>query len=555
MSWHHPRWICPALLLATSCAGPPAHMVLRGGPVYANADSDPYEAIAIRDGKITALGSYDRSESWIGGSTEVVELDGRAVYPGFTDGHAHLMGIGNAAMQLDLVGTASYAEVVERARAFAADLPEGAWLIGRGWDQNDWEVQDFPHHGALSEALPDRPVMLVRVDGHALLANAAAMQAARVDSSTDDPDGGRVLRDAAGEPSGVFIDAAKGLVSQAAPERTHSRRIAAAERGIDELHRAGITAIHDAGASRADIAAFEFLVRQGEFPIRAHVMVSAANREEFDWWMQRGPQFDYWDAGRLTVRAAKIYADGALGSRGAALLDDYSDEHGNRGLVLTPYEELVALAAACKEAGFQACTHAIGDRANRMTLDAYEEVLGKDARRSHRWRIEHAQVLQIDDIPRFEALGVLPAMQPQHQVSDMPWAEDRLGSDRVTGAYAWRALLDNGSIIPGGSDAPVERLDPIGAFIASVWRTDRAGVPPGGWYPGQAMTRAEAFASLTEWAAFAAFEERHQGKLESGRRADLTILSHDLMTASREELSSARVELTIFDGEVVYRAE
>jgi len=544
-----------ALLMAAaaSCSGPPAHLVLRGGTVWVSAEDGPYEAIAVRDGYVLALGSDADAESWIGPNTEVVELEGRAAYPGFADGHAHLMGIGALERELDLVGTTSYAEVVARAVEAAAELSEGQWLVGRGWDQNDWAEADFPHHGSLSDALPDLPVVLTRVDGHALLANEAAMRAAGITPATPDPAGGRILRGADGKPTGVFIDAAESLVLQAMPTATQAQRVDAARRGIAALHRAGITSVHDAGASRDDISAYEYLVREERFPLRAHVMVSGGDAAALEWWLQQGPQYDYWGAGLLTVRAVKIYADGALGSRGAALLADYSDEPGNRGLVLTPEARLRALAEDCRAAGFQVCTHAIGDRANRLVLDAYETVLGADAERDHRWRVEHAQVLHADDVPRFAALGVIPAMQAQHQASDMPWAEERLGPDRVTGAYAWRSLLDSGAVIAGGSDAPVERLDVVALFIASVWRVTRDGEPLGGWHAEQAMTREEALRSLTEWPAYAAFRERQEGTLQRGRRADITVVDRDLMSSSREDLADAQVWMTVFDGAVVYR--
>jgi predicted amidohydrolase YtcJ len=540
------------MLAAVSCSGPPAHLVLRGGTVWASADDGPYEAIAVRDGYVLALGSDADSEGWIGPNTEVVELEGRAAYPGFADGHAHLMGIGALERELDLIGTTSYAEVVAHAVEAAADLADGQWLVGRGWDQNDWAESAFPHHGPLSDALPDLPVVLTRIDGHALLANEAAMRAAGITPATPDPSGGRILRGADGKPTGVFIDAAESLVLQAMPAATQTERVDTARRGIAALHRSGITSVHDAGASRADIGAYEYLVREERFPMRAHVMVAGNDAEAMEWWLQQGPQYDYWGAGRLTVRAVKVYADGALGSRGAALLADYSDEPGNRGLVLAAEAQLRALAEACRAAGFQVCTHAIGDRANRQVLDAYETVLGADAERDHRWRVEHAQVLHPDDVPRFAALGVIPAMQAQHQASDMPWAEERLGPQRVTGAYAWRSLLDSGAVIAGGSDAPVERLDVVALYIASVWRVTRDGEPLGGWYAEEAMTREEALRSLTEWPAFAAFRERQEGTLRRGRRADITVIDRDLMTASREELADAQVWMTVFDGAVVY---
>lgn len=553
------RMLQAALLLAAlvpGLRGQQADLVFRGGPVHtAEPGMATASALAVTGDTIAWVGSTEAAAGWIGPETLVVELNGRPLLPGFADSHMHLEGHGAALVQVDLVGTRSYAMVVAAVVARARLEPKGTWITGRGWDQNDWDLRDFPHHDALSAAVPDHPVLIRRIGGHAVLANQLAMDLASVGVDSAAPPGGRIRRDALGRPTGVFIDNAMGLLSRAVPGATRAQRSAQVETAIADLHANGITSVHDAGVSASTVAVYAELARAGRFDLRNHVMIAAgepllnAPSSQTGW-----PTADLTGQGLIAVRAIKLSADGALGSRGAALLEDYSDEPG-LGLITIPDGRTLELAHFAVEHGWQLCTHAIGDRANRMVLDAYSLALSAvDADADLRFRIEHAQVLHPDDIPRFAELGVLPSMQAQHQTSDMPWAQDRLGPLRVRGAYAWRDLLDTGVIIPGGSDCPVERPDPLAAFSAAVTRSDSSGHPPGGWYGEQAMDRDEALAHLTLWPAQAAFDEHRLGSLIAGKLADLVVLSGDPMSVPSHELASLRVELTVFDGRIVYRS-
>ena len=541
--------LCAALLWTVLQDRMPeaADLVLHGGVVHTLEAAAPRaQALAARGGRIVFVGSDREAAVYVGERTVTVDLRGRPLYPGFIDAHGHLGGLAAAQRNVDLVGTGSYLEVIERVAARAGETPPGQWVLGRGWDQNDWAEPEFPRHEALSRAVANHPVVLERIDGHALLANAAAMAAAGVSAATPDPPGGRILRDAAGQPTGVFIDAAEGLIARVVPAPDEAQQRADLARAIALLHRHGITAVHDAGVAGATVARYSALARAGVFELRAYLML-AAEDGDLDAWLARGPARDLTGDGRLAVAAIKLYADGALGSRGAALLADYADDPGNRGLAQVDAAAVARLAERALRAGFQLCTHAIGDAGNRLVLDAYERALAAVPTPDHRFRVEHAQVLAPEDVPRFAALGVLPSMQAQHAVSDSPWAEARLGPERAGGAYAWRALLDAGSVVPGGSDFPVEAVDPIGAFAAAVTRR--------GWRPEQCMSRAEALASMTIWAAYAAFQEAELGSLRSGKRADLVALSEDLLTVPAERLEAVRVDLTVFDGRIVYRRE
>lgn len=536
-------------------------LLISGGTIITLDDSRPeVEAMLVREGRISAMGSLEQVLGEPGASeAERLDLNGEVLYPGFVDGHAHLAGIGMNRMQVDLMGTASFQAVITRVENFVRDNPpaEGKWIVGRGWDQNDWPDKRFPRHELLSRAFPNTPVVLSRVDGHALLANRAAMELAGIDASTPDPEGGAIVRDQDGRPTGVFIDNAESLVMASMPATDVVELEQAVRLAAQALQEAGIVAIHDAGIDLQVYEICQRLAAEGELGIRVYGMVPGSSQAQLDAWIERGPAID--PSGQVTVRAIKMYADGALGSRGAALLADYSDDAGNQGLLVTPAERVQEVAERALEAGFQVCTHAIGDRANRLVLDAYEAAF--DAHRSrggnpgdHRFRVEHAQVLSPEDIPRFRQLGVIPSMQTQHQTSDGPWAEERLGPARVRGAYAWRSLLDTGVIICGGSDAPVERLEPIASFRAAVTRTDAKGMPRGGWYREEAMSRREALLHLTAWPAYAAFQEASTGVLRPGVRADFTVLDSDLRALPEPELDDARVMATIFAGEVVFRA-
>jgi predicted amidohydrolase YtcJ len=510
------------------------------------------QAFAVRDGRFVYVGSRDGARALTGRRTKVLDLGDVTVLPGLIDAHLHFTGVGLALHEVDLAHAATFAEVVRRTVAFAA-ASRDPWIIGDGWDQNLWPDKDFPAHDALSAAIPDRPVVLHRVDGHALLANAKAMELAGVGATTQDPAGGRIVRDARGAPSGVFIDNALALVMHAIPPPTHDQLVRASEAALKECHRWGLTAIGDPGNGQDVIAAYEELARNGRYTLRNHVMLAGSDTALVDAYLARGPRtLDY--GGRLSLRAIKLYVDGALGSRGAALLAPYSDDPNNTGLLRTSQADVQHLCERALKAGFQVCTHAIGDRGNRVVLDAYDAALRTAAVRDHRFRIEHAQVLAPEDIPRFARLGVIPSMQTTHQISDMAWAQARLGPDRVRGAYAWRALLDTGVTIANGTDAPVEAVNSLRTFHAAITRENEANQPPGGWYPAQRMTRAEALKSMTIWAAHANFMEHATGSITVGKYADFAVLDHDWLRAAPEAIMATRVLGTYSGGKSVYAA-
>ncbi len=549
---------CAAL---AACASPaatddpaprPADLLFTGGPVHTLTDAGTVSALAVRDGRIAWTGDARDADAWAGPDTRRVDLAGRALLPGFADSHIHLEGVAAQLADVDLVGTTSFAAVVERTAARAALRPAGAWILGRGWDQNDWADTAFPTHDALSAAVPDHPVLLDRIDGHALLANAAAMAAAGVDRDTTAPSGGRILRDAECAPTGVFVDDAMRLFDGLVPPPSDDLRLARLVEAVRLLNAYGLTSVHDAGTSLDAVRLFETLARRDDLTLRLHVMLRAgepALRDPGD----DLPTDDLTGQGLVKVRAIKLSADGALGSRGAALLEDYTDEPGHRGLELADRDEVLELARFAVADGWQLATHAIGDRANRVVLDAYEEALaGLPPSADPRFRVEHAQILHPDDVPRFAALGVLPSMQAQHQTSDMPWAGERLGEERLEGAYAWRSLREAGSIIPGGSDAPVEVPDPLLGLHAAVTRTDVDGHPPGGWHAEQRLTREEALRHLTTWPAHAAFDEDRLGALAPGMLADLVVLSGDPLAVPADALRALAVDMTVFDGRVVF---
>jgi predicted amidohydrolase YtcJ len=529
----------------------PADLVITNARIYTVDATRPVaEAMAVRDGRVAFVGSERGALALRGTGTRVVDLDGNTVIPGITDAHAHLLNLGTSLRTVDLVGTSSYEEIIARVAAKARELPAGSWILGRGWDQNQWSDTRFPHHEALSRAVPDHPVYLTRVDGHAALVNAAALRAAGVTAATADPEGGRVERTAAGEPAGVLVDAAMGLVARQIPESPRAERIAAIEAAIAEANRWGLTGIHDAGVDAATIELYEELARAGRYNLRNYVMIRPTDAA-LERFFRRGVLTGLYDD-RLWIRSIKISADGALGSRGAALLEPYSDEPHHSGLVTTSGERIREVAVRALRAGFQVNTHAIGDRANRIVLDAYEAALDEVRVADHRFRIEHAQILHHADIPRFGELGVIPSMQGSHQTSDMYWAGRRLGESRLYGAYAWRSLLDQGLVIPNGSDFPVEHVNPLISFHAAISRQDADDYPPGGWYPAQRMTRDEALKSMTLWPAFAAFQEDLLGSLTPGKLADFVVLDQDIMRVPAEDVLATRVLATYLGGEAVY---
>lgn len=471
----------------------------------------------------------------------VVDAGGATILPGLTDAHAHLYGLGLALEIVDLTGTQSFDEVIARVKPRAATTPANEWIQGRGWDQTSWPSKEFPTAAAL-DAVADHPIWLKRVDGHAGLANSAAMRLAGITASTKDSEGGRLIRDAQGNPTGVFVDEAQGLIERVIPPPTfeqRKRRVLAAAQKIAEN---GLTEIHDAGADAQTIRAVRELIDEKKFPIRLYQMISD-EPELLNEWFARGPLIDY--GGRLTIRSVKMYADGALGSRGAALLAPYDDDPKNSGLVISTVEHMTEVARRAKAAGFQANTHAIGDRGVRNVIDAYEAA---GVTPLNRWRIEHFQVVAPADFARVAHDGIIASVQTTHATSDMRWAEARVGPERIKGAYAWRTVLNTGSRLALGSDFPVEAVDPWFGIYSAVTRQDQHGNPPDGWYPEQKLTFAEAVRGFTLDAAYAAFEESSRGTIEPGKLADFTIVDVD-----SQQLFKTKTRYTVVGGEVVYR--
>ncbi|MBR11263.1 MAG: amidohydrolase [Rickettsiales bacterium] len=559
------RILFPILLITLifSCqpAKDPVDTILINAKVYtANDAQTTAEAVAVKEGKIVKVGTRDEILAYQGDSTEVLDLKGHFIYPGFIEGHAHIMGVGANLVNVDLMGAQSYSEVVEMVRKHAEETPEGTWIIGRGWHQDKWNetpeniFKGFPTHHELSEAVPNHPVYLSHASGHASLVNAKALEAAGITKDTPDPNGGEVFKDVTGQPTGLLNETASRLVSQVIPKETKELKARKLQLAINECLKNGIVGLHQAGSKADDIGVFEEFAQNEELKIRLHVMLSGMDSVLLDTYYEKGPQIGLYN-NHLNIRSIKLYADGALGSRGAWLLEEYSDAEGVHGHNVTPMEDIEEVVMEGLKNGFQMCTHAIGDRANREVLDIYERAFSKypEQAKDSRFRIEHAQHIHPEDIPRFAELGVLPAMQAIHMSSDRPWAIDRLGKERIeNGAYMWSELIDNGSKIVNGTDAPVEPVSALASFYASVSRKTLKGNPEGGYEPTQKMTREEALKSYTIWPAYGAFMEDVTGSIEEGKLADFTVLDTDIMTVADEEILKAKVKMTIIDGKIVF---
>jgi predicted amidohydrolase YtcJ len=510
-------------------------------------------ALAIsEEGTIIALGD---NEAMLRDFPEArrVDLGGKFMLPGLIDSHGHLSGLALSYTRANLVGTSSKTEVMNRLHDFEATLDEEAWLLGRGWDQNDWPEQAFPTRQDLDVEFPNRPVWLERIDGHAAWGNSVALAQADRNLSGDwQPEGGAILRDSEGQASGVFIDGAMLLVDSAVPAISPGIISAALDRAVQTLNSLGLTAVHDPGIDRETLELYLEKISMGKFPIRVFAMADGMN-EAMTWLCENGPVND--PSGRLVMRSVKLYGDGALGSRGAALLEDYGDDPGNRGLLFASQQQVEANMRRIMQCGLQIGFHAIGDGGNRQALDAFEKLIPDFPDNPGRHRIEHAQILHPQDIPRFAQLGIIAAMQPTHATSDMYWAEGRLGEERLSGAYAWRSLLDSGATLTFGSDFPVEEVNPMHGLYAAVTRQDMQGQPKGGWILEQAVSRNEAIRAFALDAAFAGFMEDQIGSLEVGKRADFIVIDRDIMTVPSEEIFQIVVEQTWLDGKPVYIRE
>lgn len=475
---------------------------------------------------------------------------GRTLLPGFIDGHGHVLGLGQNLAQVELRETASEAQAVARVAAFAKNNPQAQWILGRGWNQVLWPTQQFPSKALLDEAVADKPVWLSRVDGHAGWANSKALQLAGITKDSLDPPGGQILRDSNGEPTGVLIDNAMLLLEKQIPATNEAERVAALNSAFNHLLSLGITSTHDAGIDAATLASYQLLRQQNQLPLRLYAMLSATE-PQLPTLLKAGIIDDPLDF--LDVRSVKIYGDGALGSRGAALLASYSDKADSRGLLVTQPDQLTSIMQQSIQAGFQANVHAIGDYANQLALDRFELLQDDKARAASRHRIEHAQIIAPKDLPRFARLHVLPSMQPTHATSDKNMAGERLGVARLRGAYAWRTLVDSGSRIIGGSDYPVELANPFFGLHAAVTRQDQQNQPPAGWLPEQKLTLTEALRSFTTDAAYGAFQEQSMGNLAVGSWADFILIDRDIFTIPAAQLWQSQVLATYVAGELKYQ--
>ena len=560
------------LLVLAACSSPEretATLLIYGGPIYTvDTTQTTVAAVATKGDKILFAGSLDEAEFYKDEKTQLIDLKGKTMTPGLIEGHGHFMGLGYNELNLDLMNTKSYQEIVDAVAEKVKTAAPGEWIVGRGWHQSKWDsmpkvtVNGFQTHDLLSAVSPDNPVYLKHASGHASFANAKAMEIAGLQLLPKDGidkfkvEGGEVMRDGLGRPTGIFNERAMTIITEHIPETTAEKNRKAFELAVAACHRNGITGFHDAGIGKETIALYEEMKVADKMKLRIYAMLTGWDKELLGEWYTKGPMVD--PEHLFTIRSVKLNCDGALGSRGAWLLEPYTDRPGHFGHETLPMEFVKETALNGLQNGFQVCAHAIGDRANREILDRYEAAFTElpEATKDHRFRIEHAQHLHPDDIPRFAGLGVIPAMQAVHMSSDRPWAIDRLGEKRIKeGAYMWQTLLKSGVPIVNGTDVPVEPLNPIASLYASISRKTLKGTPEGGYEPEQKMTREQALRSYTLDAAYGAFEEDSKGSITKGKLADFTIYNQDLMTVAEDKFLQTEVMMTIFNGEVVYKKE
>lgn len=531
--------------LLAACQGQQeVDLVVHNAKVYTvDGNFAVVEAFAVKDGKFVATGSSDDILKKYNGA-EQVDAGGLPVYPGFYDAHAHFHGFASTLMQADLMGAASFDEIIERLQAFRGDFPDAQWLVGRGWDQNLWPVKDFPDRRDLDAAFPDIPVYIIRVDGHAALANSKALELAQINSPK--PVEGGSIEFKNGRLTGILVDNAMYAVSSLIPKPTESEMVNLIKKAEELCVELGLTTVNDAGLDQRRIDFLDSLYQAGALKIRNHAWVDISDRN-LDYWLERGPYI----TDKFTVATFKILADGALGSRGACMIEPYSDDP-THGFLLYSQETIDRALSRIIDSEFQVATHAIGDSTNRFVLDAYGRYLkGENDRR---WRIEHAQILAPRDIDKFGQFSIIPSVQPTHATSDMFWAIDRVGADRLSRAYAFKDLLDQVGVLPLGSDFPVEHINPLYGFHAAVARVDSRGLPEGGFQMENALTREEALKGMTIWSAYSFFEEETRGSIEAGKAADFVILEADIMTEAAEKLRDVKTVRTVIDGETVFVA-
>jgi predicted amidohydrolase YtcJ len=537
-----------------------ADLVLKNGNVYTvNSNRSKAEAIAVKADRIVFVGSNVEAQRYVGSSTRVVDLMGKTVVPGMTDAHQHLSGVGFREMTLNLEGVTSLEDFLDKVKARVDQAKPGEWVTGRGWIETFWKPPVFPTRADLDKVAPNNPVLLTRADGHASVVNSAALKIAKIDQTTKNPFGGEISKDKeTGEPNGMLLDVAQGLVRRHIPATTPTEAERAIELGVKRDIELGWTQIQDAGGGYQEIELYKKLYGQGKIKLRIYKAVHGPGPSSAR-LLAEGPTIGEFD-NRFNLRTIKVVSDGALGSRGAALLAPYSDAPDTSGFLTVKQEELGPMLQAALKQGIQVETHAIGDRANRFTLDEYERAfkfVPPEQRKiaEPRWRIEHAQIVDAADIPRFAKLGVIASMQPSHAIGDLHFAPSRVGIPRLAGAYVWQSFIKSGVAVAGGSDAPVERGEPMIEFYAAVARKDQKGFSGEGWHPEEAATREQALKMFTIWPAYAAFEEKIRGSIEIGKLADFTILSADIMKIPEMEILKTRNMMTVINGEIVFEAK
>lgn len=533
-----------------------ADVIFTNGNIYTVNERQPHaEGLAVKSGRIVFVGSNDDVKKYEGAATRVVDLKGRTVVPGMTDAHYHLMGVGQREMTLNLEGTTSLEDFLTKVKARVDKAKPGEWVTGRGWIETFWKPQVFPTRQDLDRIAPNNPVFLRRADGHGAVANSAALKIAGIDRRTPNPFGGEVSKDKSGEPNGMLLDNAQEFVTKNIPQPTAADYEQALLLGVERSIRLGWCEIQEPSGDYREVALYKRLYEEGRIKLRIYKAVYGPTPDSAR-LLREGATIGAYDH-RFTLRTIKVVFDGALGSRGAALLEPYSDKPDTSGFLREKPEELLPMFKEALRQGIQVQTHAIGDRTNRTILDLYEQALNAvppEQRKiaNPRWRVEHAQIVNPVDIPRFAKLGIIPSMQPSHAIGDLHFAPARLGLKRLEGAYAWQSFIKSGVVVPGGSDAPVERGEPMIEFYAAVARKDLKGFSGEGWHPEEAVSREQALKMFTIWAAYAAFEENLKGSIEPGKLADLTVLSADIMKIPEPEILKTECLMTIIGGEVVY---
>ena len=558
------RWLLITILFSSvlmiCCGKPgPADLVLRNGKIATVDENFSFkEAVAVRGNKIVFVGSNEGVEPFIFPNTTIIDLEGKLVLPGLIDAHAHIHGLGEELTYLNITGTKSYKEIIDKIAEKVKTAEPGEWIIGGRWDQNDWEDKSFPVHDSLSLVSPNNPVYLTRIDGNAGFANKKALEIAGITKDTPDPFGGVIVRKSDGEPTGVLVNRAMNKVTENIPKDSEERYREKFLKAVNSCLKVGLTGVHEAGVGPHAIGMYKDLIDKGRLKMRIYAMLGEEEDLPLDIDL-----VDYFKKNRiekygnhmLSVRSIKLFFDGALGSRGATFFEPYEDDPQNSGLLRITPEYIYKISEAALKADMGVNTHCIGIRGNRLCLDAYEKALKENPQDDHRFRIEHAQIVRREDVKKFVSLGVIPSMQPTHCTSDMYFVEDRVGKKRAEGAYAWRWFIDAGLVIPCGSDFPVESNNPMLGIYAAITRQDVKGWPETGWYPEQRMSREEAIKGFTIWAAYSAFQEDVLGSIEVGKYADFTVLDKDILQIEPREILTTKAVYTIVGGKIRYRAE